>query len=292
MPRFIVQDPGVFTTVQDAGRKGYRKFGVPQSGAMDDKAYNLANQLVGNPVGSAVLELTMKGGNYRFENDAVIALTGAIMDFKRNGIVMPMNRSISINKGDELEIGYARRGFRSYLAIRGKLEITPVMGSCSTYVTGNFGGFKGRTLEKGDEIRWSELEGSFQEKKAEKSKLPFYSSSLVLKTFRGPEWDWLNEKAKQLFLGAEFSVSQSSNRMGIRLAGAKVQVQWHEMISSPVIPGIIQLPPGGEPIILHKDGQTIGGYPRIAKVADDELWRLGQVKPGDSIRFELKEISC
>lgn len=287
MGSLIVQEPGLFTTIQDSGRSGYRKYGVPQSGVMDERAYELANKLVGNTAGTAVLEMTLKGGVYEFNTDAMVAFTGAVMEVRRNGIAMPMNSSISVKRGDKLTAGHVNRGCRTYLAIRGALRVKPVMGSRSTYVTGRMGGIDGRALQKGDVVDWEEDPLTFDGRTADKKDIPYYSSSVVLNTYQGPEWDWLDEQAKIFFSETIFRVAQSSNRMGIRTTGEPVDIACREMISSPVIPGIVQLPPDGNPIILHKDSQTIGGYPRIAKVADDELRKAGQLKPGDTLQFNI-----
>lgn len=282
-----VLDPGLLTTIQDSGRFGFRKYGVPTSGAMDIKAYNISNWLVGNVSNEAVLEFTVKGGRYRFEADALIAITGALMGPKINDIEIPMNSSISVKSGDTLELGFSNRGCRAYLAIKGKLHIERIMNSYSTYTIGMFGGFKGRTLRKDDIIEWTKSEEEWGMRKISNEEIPYYSSKVTFNVMKGMEWDWLENSVQQEFLNSEFKVSSQSNRMGIRLQGVTLDTPGRDMISSPVIPGIIQLPPNGVPIILSQDGQTIGGYPRIAKVPDDELWRLGQLKPGDSVSFKL-----
>lgn len=282
-----VIDPGLFTTVQDSGRFGYRKFGVPTSGAMDMKAYNFANWLVGNKEGEAVLECTVKGGMYKFESNAVIALTGAQMQPKVNDSEVSMNQTLSVNKGDVLELGFSKRGCRVYIAIRGKLDIKKILGSYSTYTIGMFGGLEGRVLRKNDVLGWESSADEIHPRKVPLEELPYYSSKISLNAQRGLEWDWLAIGEQEKFLRCEFKVSSQSNRMGIRLQGDPLEKPKEEMISSPVIPGIIQLPPNGLPIILARDGQTIGGYPRIAKVTDAELWRLGQLKPSDRISFKL-----
>lgn len=287
MGKLTVIDGGLFTTIQDLGRIGFRKYGVPTSGVMDQKSYELANWLVGNSNGSPVLELTMKGGRYRFESDAVIAITGALMNPKVNGLEVEMNYSLEIKKGDEFELGFASRGCRAYLAIQGELKGAKVMESYSTYTLGKFGGFKGRTLQKGDILEWETRDQDFEVQAAPKEKIPYFSSKITVRIMKGIEWNWISETSKKQLLNSRFEISSQSNRMGIRLDGISLEGKAQQMISSPVIPGIIQLPPNGKPIILMQDGQTVGGYPRIAKVLDEDLWRLGQVKPGDQISFNL-----
>ncbi len=282
-------DAGLFTSIQDAGRTGYRKYGIPYSGAADPKAYEEANRLVGNQAGSPVIEFTLQGGRIRFNSRAVIALTGADMSPVLNGSAVIMYGSFLVKEGDELKLQFAKRGCRTYLAIAGELKADKVFGSYSTFGKAGFGGYKGRNLKAGDELSWTETTKQFSELKTPVEEIPYYSSKLKLKLMKGPEWNWLSEEGGRQFLDQEFKVSSSSDRMGVRLEGTKVKALERQMISSPVIPGIIQLPGNGEPIILMNDGQTIGGYPRIAKVYDSELWRVGQVKPGDTIRFEMKE---
>ena len=285
-----VLNAGLFSTIQDKGRIGFRKYGVPVSGAMDEKAYELSNWLVGNASDAPVLELTMSGGSYQFESEASIAITGSNMSPEINATPVPINKTLVVEGGDILSFKFSDRGCRTYLAIRGIMEIDLIMNSYSTYTVGGFGGFHGKTLKKGQVLIWKELQGKVETYEVEKTEIPYYSSKITVKVMPAPEWDWLSEKDKQVVLSQKFSVDSSSNRMGIRLTGNKVNTPDIQMTSSPVMPGIIQLPKSGEPIILMADGQTIGGYPRILKVLNNELWRLGQVKPGDTVSFVLTSI--
>lgn len=282
-----VLEGGLFTTIQDGGRVGYRKYGVPVSGVMDERAYELANWLVGNEKWLPVLEVTLKGGSYRFNTKVEIAVTGAEMAPKINDREIPMNSSVKIESGQVLSLGYAERGCRGYIAIRGKLDIESVLGSYSTFATGGFGGFNGRKLKKGDELAWFDAEGEFDVKKAPVKQIPYYSSKVTFEVHESREWGWLSPSAQELFLNTAFEVSSQSNRMGVRLKGEKIQTQKTTMKSSPVLPGIIQLPENGQPIIIMNDGQAVGGYPRIAKIPDSDLWRVGQMKPGDIVRFKI-----
>lgn len=285
MNRLIVIDGGLFTTVQDYGRPGFRKYGVPVSGVMDRNSFDLANRLVGNPKGTPVLECTLKGGKYSFETRSLIAITGASMTPRINGDEVFQNCSLIVNPGDELELGFASRGCRTYLALKGNLNLPKIMDSFSTYTLGKFGGFAGRVLKTEDELEWNQPEEELNPREASKEEIPYFSSKVTVRIMKGPEWDWLSVTVQQEFLDVKYQVSSQSNRMGIRLEGSSLESPERQMISSPVVPGIIQLPPNGNPIILMQDGQTIGGYPRIAKVLDEDLWRLGQVKAGDTLSF-------
>lgn len=290
MGKLVVIDGGLFTTVQDAGRFGFRKYGVPISGVMDNSAFELVNSLVGNAPETPVLEMTLKGGKYRFESDSVIALTGANMNPTVNGISVELNSSLEIKSGDILEFEYARRGCRCYLGVRGIWEIEKILGSYSTYTEGKFGGIEGRTLQKGDQLHWKEIQADFQSYTLSQEEIPYYSSKLTVEFIPGPEWNWLSKKEQDKFLCTEFKISSESNRMGTRLnSDFQIEGKKREMVSSGVIPGIIQLPPNGSPIILMKDGQTVGGYPRIGKVLDIHLNRLAQVQPNGTIRFKKSD---
>jgi antagonist of KipI len=254
---------------------------------MDKSSFELANELVGNPKGAPVLEMTLTGGKYRFELDSVIAITGAQMNPAVNQESVPLNTGLKVKAGDILEFGYALKGCRCYLAIRGKWQIKEVMGSYSTYSAGKFAGINGRSLQKGDQISWVEITSDFNLFSVSKEKIPYYSNKITVNFVPSPEWNWLSKEEQNKLLNTEFKVSSKSNRMGIRLeSNSKIEIEKRDMRSSGVIPGIIQLPPDGLPIILMKDGQTVGGYPRIGKVLDVHLDRLSQVPPNGVIRFK------
>lgn len=289
MNSLTVIDGGLFTTIQDSGREGYRKFGVPVSGGMDEKAYNLANKIVGNKKGSPVLECTLNGGKYRFNSRAIIAITGAKMSPTLNSDPIEINSLIEIHKDDILELGFAKRGCRTYVAIQGEWDIQKVMGSYSTYTQGVFGGFKGRTLKKGDVVKWVERDVAFN-KISISDQIPYYSSKITVQFIPGPEWDSIETVEQERFLNTKFRVSSKSNRMGIRLeTDEPIKSEKLDMKSSGVIPGIIQLPPGGNPIILMKDCQTVGGYPRLGKIVDSDLDRLAQVPPNGTVSIIKSE---
>lgn len=292
MGSLTVLDGGLFTTIQDGGRERFRKFGVPVSGVMDEEAYLSANKLVDNSKGSPVLECTLKGGKYRFDSRAVIAITGALMSPKINGNEVEVNTSVLVEKGSILELGFAKKGCRTYIAIQGRWNIKRVMGSYSTYTQGNFGGFEGRTLKKEDMLKWEDSSNvsDFKKSTLPKDQIPYYSSKITAEFVPGPEWNWLSKKEQEKFFSSSFNVSSKSNRMGIRLDSEEpVSINNPDMRSSGVIPGIIQLPPGGNPIILMKDGQTVGGYPRIGKILDVHLNRIAQLPPNGTIRFKKSE---
>jgi antagonist of KipI len=281
-----VKDGGLLTTVQDAGRVGYRKYGVPVCGVMDDHAYRIVNWLVGNPEDSPVLEMTLKGGSYQFNSGAIIALSGGEAKITLNAETVKTNTTIHVKAEDIIQVGQVEKGFRIYLAVRGEWDLKKVMGSYSTYLPAEFGGVEGSKIKKGDVLKWSTDKSVSEIKAAPKKIIPHFSSKLRIRFIEGSEWDWLSEEQKEQFLNDGFEVSSKSNRMGIRLEPKiPIKLKKGEMKSAPVIPGIVQLPASGKPIVLMNDAQMVGGYPRIAKVADADLWRLGQARSGILIKF-------
>ena len=271
-----VLEPGLMTTVQDLGRSGFRSSGVPYSGAADRVSAILANSIVGNPHHAAVLEYTLLGPSLRFETDTVIAVAGTEHD------PIPSLRPIRINRGDTIEIGHASRGCRGYLAVAGGICVPSVLNSSSTYLPAIFGGFGGRPLRAGDQLSignplaaptsftWS----------IDKAIVPISSNPCTLRIL--PEASASNQRLS--IPDTPLRVTAQSDRMGIRLRGTLPQAP-PAMISRAVLPGTVQLPPDGNPIILLCDAQTIGGYPVLGHVISADLPRAAQLRPGDSVRF-------
>ncbi|WP_248930123.1 biotin-dependent carboxyltransferase family protein [Paenibacillus hamazuiensis] len=296
--------PGLHTTVQDLGRFDYRGVGVPVSGALDAFAMRVANLLAGGAEGCAVLEATMAGPALRFEQSALIALCGGELDARVDGAPVPYWRPVLVRRGSVLELGYARSGCRAYIAVAGGFAVPAVMGSASTYVRGGFGGFAGRALQAGDTLARGEP-GPAGRALAERlaaaapgaaaawppwfvqpELLPAYGQGVTVRAIPGPELDRFDPAARDRFWSEPYRVTVRSDRMGCRLEGAELQLrQPLEMVSEAVAPGTVQVPPGGQPIVLLADCQTTGGYPRIAHVAAVDLPLLAQLKPGDTVRF-------
>lgn len=280
---------GLLTTIQDGGRHGYRKLGIPQSGVLDSRAHRQANWLVDNPPDAPVLECTLQGGIFRFEKAAVIAVTGADMSTMLNDAPCPMNRSIAVSAGDVLVLSYVRRGVRTYIGIQGMPDIQQVMKSYSTYTMGGFGGFKGRALQAEDELKWKNDTPKNPNRVLPEHLLShFYIQKNIIRIMPGPEWEYLSPTAGQLLKNTFYTIHTDSNRMGIRLQGAALSLaDDFLMSSSATLPGTVQLPPNGQPIVLMHDGQTTGGYPRIAKVIEADLGRLAQIPPRGSLCFRI-----
>jgi antagonist of KipI len=276
-PQIEVVRPGMFTTVQDLGRTGWRASGVPVGGAADLFALRVANSLVGNPEGAAALEFTLVGPELHFTHDTVVAMGGA--DFG----AVPEWRPVKVEAGATLNFGQARNGCRGYLAIAGGVDVAPILGSRSTYTRAALGGFHGRILHEGDAIPiHAESRHIRDHWRIDERILPAYSASPTVRVVSGahaaqfsPAWS-----------GLAFRTSSRSDRMGLRLTGEPLaRNTTEELLSLPVAPGTIQVPPDGQPIVLLSDAQTVGGYPQIAHVISVDLPLIAQLRPGDAVRF-------
>jgi antagonist of KipI len=266
------------TTVQDAGRPGHRAEGVPAGGAADLFALRLANLLVGNPEDAAVLECTLAGPTLEFAEDTTIAVGGA--DF--TGV--PSWQPMVVRAGGRLALGPCHHGCRGYVAIAGGVEVPVVLGSRSTFLRAHLGGHEGRALRDGDRLQagaWV-LPHEAKHWRVDPHVLPRYSDAPTLRVLRGAQWNDFDAD----WTGTEFTVTPVSDRMGIRLAGPKlIRRRGRELLSSAVAPGTLQVPADGQPILLLADGQTIGGYPRIAHVIGVDLPLAAQLHPGAKVRF-------
>ena len=274
-----VVQPGLFTTVQDLGRRGYRQEGVPLSGAADDVSMRLANLLVGNAVGAAGLECTVLGPTLRFECDADIVVVGA--EFPG----LPDGQVVHVSAGTVVTMGHAKTGCRGYLAVAGGLDVPVVLSSRSTLAVAGFGGFHGRALKAGDCLPTLPPSGRHR---VTGQKIP-----ADLCTVKLPRVLRVIPMASGSCLPAEiwtqvFRTSSRSDRMGVRLEGKPLLYKKDDMFlpSAAVFPGTIQVPPDGNPIVLLADAQTTGGYPVVGTVIHADIPLAAQLRPGDEIRFE------
>lgn len=288
----VIENPGVYTTVQDEGRFGYEQFGVSPAGPMDKRAFHIANVLVGNDLNAAELEMAFMGAEVRFTEAAVVAVTGADVSPLLNGQPVSMYRALSVSAGDTLLMQMAKGGCRSYLAVAGGLDVPLMMGSRSTLVKNQIGGVEGRILKRGDEINFRASVAALPNQAARW--IPAEKRSAGCTTVRvilGPQVDAFTEAGKQVFLNSAYRVSGDSDRMGYRLEGQPVEHATDgNIISDGIVMGSIQVPPAGQPIIMMADCQSIGGYTKIATVISVDLPLVGQCKAGDEIRFEAVDI--
>ena len=283
-----VLSPGLMTTVQDLGRIGYQRFGVSVSGAVDPWATTLANVLVGNEDGEAVLECTRMGPQLRFDAANVIAITGGDLGATIDGRPAPLYQAVSVAAGSILRFSAPRSGCRSFIAFAGGLDIEPVMGSRSTYMKGKIGGFKGRKLEKGDAIGFRSPSESLPNMH-KRAIIPGHTpgKAYTIRVIMGPQDDAFTQKGIDAFLGSEYEVSLEFDRMGCRLEGEVIEHKTSgDIISDGISFGAIQVPSAGKPIIMLSDRQTTGGYTKIANVISVDFPILAQLKARDRIRFQ------
>lgn len=282
-----VQTPGLFTTVQDLGRPGFGPIGVSPSGAADSIALRLGNLVVGNPEGAAALEFTLLGGSFLFPDGAVLTLTGSDFGATIQGQPVPPWTMVEAAPGATLRVGHTRSGARCYLCVRGGIVVPLFLGSSSTHVLSGLGGFEGRPLRKRDVLPIGPEPLTPPKRRLLLDALSRFEPGKVLRVTDGPQSDMFPESCRSQFFGSVYRVGEESNRVGLRLQGAPLGVPTSgRMITEGVALGSIQLPPGGQPVILFVEQQTTGGYPKIANVISADLASIGQLRPGDEIRFE------
>ncbi|WP_175638667.1 5-oxoprolinase subunit C family protein [Metabacillus schmidteae] len=306
-----VTQPGILTTIQDMGRKGFQQYGVAVGGVMDEVAARISNLLVGNSEDEAVIELTVIGPSLLFEQEYLISICGADLSAKVDNIPVPLWRPVLVKKGSRLTFGRPKNGCRSYVAVAGGLDIPIIMNSRSTYIRGKIGGINGRALKKGDQLQPKEhrsLEAQvlteFLKRKEESA--PFHCVNWMIpphmrsinkknsdiRIIKGPQFTMFSSASQDRFLAEEYKVTPQSDRMGYRLSGAKLEVtSQHNLLSEAVPMGTIQVPNDGQPIVLMSDHQTIGGYPKIGYVISVDLPGLSQIMPGEYIKFMEVSVS-
>ncbi|MCL2873296.1 MAG: biotin-dependent carboxyltransferase family protein [Defluviitaleaceae bacterium] len=280
--------PGILTIVVDSGRKGFRKLGIPSSGAMDSLAYKTANILVGNDENSAVLEFSLTAPSMRFLSDSVIAITGAEFSPEIDGNPVPMWESIFIKKGSVLSFGMLKSGCRGYLSFAGGIDVPVVMNSKTTFLRAGIGGYEGRALKVSDIITTSAPSKTLRELIGNRIKQVYsYTGEYTVRVVLGPQDDFFTNSGIETFLNSSYQVTNQFDRMGYRLNGPQIETKsGSDIISEGIVTGSIQIPGDGNPIIVMEDGQTAGGYAKIATVISSDLHIVAQSKTGDIIRFE------
>ncbi|MCU0789158.1 MAG: biotin-dependent carboxyltransferase family protein [Verrucomicrobia bacterium] len=286
---FEVLAPGILTTVTDLGRYGFARYGVAPTGGLDGFSLRIANLLVGNPENAAVLETLAMGLRLKVLSEVSVAVTGGNLTPLLGAQPLPMWRSLTLRPGEVLSFTAPARGFRSYLAVHGGVDVPLVLGSRATNLSSGFGGLEGRPLRKGDLIAGGQRLSAERavERVFPAAWIPDYPSPWRLRVVWGPQEEQFTDESRQTFVSNLYSVSSDSNRTGIRLNGAALQVKAgvsESIISEGVVAGAIQVPGDGQPIILL--GETVsGGYRKIATVISADLPSLGQIMPGDQVGF-------
>jgi biotin-dependent carboxylase-like uncharacterized protein len=293
-----VVKPGLATTVQDAGREGYYHLGIPLSGALDQHSFAAANLLVGNEEGAAVLECTLMGPELAFRDDAVVAVTGAELEPRVNGSARPANESFAVRAGDVLSFGFLKAGARAYLAVAGGIDVPVVLGSRSTYGLGAFGGFAGRKLAAGDVLPVGTPGPAARAGRAlaPELRLPL-PREVELRVVPGLYHYRLTEEAARSFFEDTWSVAPEADRIGYRYRHGR-PLRWKErkqpfgagsdpsnIVDAGYPFGSIQVPGGLEPIVLHRDAVSGGGYAMIGTVISADLDAIAQMQPNNKARF-------
>ncbi|HEX6270735.1 MAG TPA: biotin-dependent carboxyltransferase family protein [Anaerolineales bacterium] len=286
-----VIDVGGLATIQDSGRKGWRRFGVPTSGPMDVFAFCTANVLAGNPFNFAAAEIGLGDITFRAMQDCLIAAAGTGYALSIYLWEFPLWSSFFVRKGWTIRFHKTNNGMWAYLAITGGVQTQPVMGSRSTYLRGAFGGFEGRQLQTGDVLSTGIPSPPSYELAArslpEEARLN-YREHPIVDVVMGPQVQYFSNQSIATFLASEYSVRLTSDRMGYRLEGSPLTHRGtSELISEGITFGAVQVPPAGQPIVMMADAPTTGGYPKIATVISADLPLLTQCTPGRSkIRFQ------
>lgn len=284
---FEVLAPGMQTTVQDLGRPGYGHLGVSACGAADPVALRLGNLLVGNSEDAAGLEMTLLGGRFRFLGPALCILAGAGFAATLDGVPVEPWAPVCVDAGQTLAVGGANNGARCYLCFRGGLQAEMVLGSRSTHTPSRIGGIAGRPLVRGDVLAIRESASGQGTPHVRRSTLEaLRAASNVLRVTGSAQTAGFETESLFRLYSLAWSVQSDSNRMGVRLAGVPLKAPLSGSMTTEGAPlGAIQVTPSGEPVILFVDHQTTGGYPKIGCVISADHWRIGQLRPRQTVRF-------
>lgn len=275
---------GMLSTIQDGGRFGVMKYGFTQSGAMDSKAMETANILVGNEPECAVIETTLLGITAEFTENTVIALSGGDFSAAINGTPIKRNKAYAVNAGDTLAMSYAKSGVRGYLAVSGGFDVPEVMGSRSTNLKSQIGGFCGRKLAAGDII--NTFAPIITDTTGRELPEETYENSITLRAVLGPQDYMFTDEDIKTFFSCEYKITQQADRMGIRLDGEPLKGKGSmDIVSDGIVFGSVQVPKNGMPIILAADRQTTGGYAKIATIISADRHLIAQARPGGTVKF-------
>lgn len=279
-----VLQSGFYTSIQDQGRFGFAEYGVPISGVMDQYAAQFANTLLGNDDSASVLEMTMLGGTFQFTEPTVITVAGADVDLKLNNSPVKQHAVLSIKTNNVLSIGKMTKGFRSYLAVKGGFKSEQVLGSSSQYYPIT----KTQRIAKNDTIPYETFKMDYHKQHATVKFKALYLEQPTLEAFRGPEFDQLSAVQQEQLTNTIFTVSKNNNRMAYQLEPL-LKNALQPIITAPVLPGTVQLTPKGNLIVLMRDCQTTGGYPRVLQITAASINALAQKSMGKPLKIRLKD---
>ena len=283
---------GVMSTLQDLGRTGYMSLGVTQGGVMDEHAARWANRLLANSSNAALVEITLGNCEFEVQEPTVVAITGADVPLFINQQPVAHWRTHAVNVGDCISIGWCRNGLRVYLAVQGGFCVETEFGSMSTVIREGLGGLSGQPLVDGDVLPYEAQSNVIKciSQATPQHFVPDYDAPLVLRVIQGYQAEDFSEDALCKFYATQYQVANESDRMGYRLSGGDINNPPQGMLSEGIAYGAIQIPPDGQPIVLLKDRQTLGGYPKLGSVIPLDCFRLSQRRPTQTVRFEKMDI--
>lgn len=286
-----IESVGALATVQDAGRFGLQHYGHATGGPMDEHAFLWANKLLDNPPFVAQIEMTLGQFRCSFTRNTSIAICGAEMQATLNGEAIRNWHSHAVEAGDVLSFGFARSGLRAYLAVAGGFDLPMFHHSCACVVREVVGGLDGRALQAGDELRYAAATTALDNRLVPDYFIPAYADDLDLGVIASAQFEDFDPEQRERFFDSAYTVTQDQDRMGIRLQGPPVIWNGGELLSEGIACGAIQIPGDGQPIVLAKDRQTVGGYPRLGCVSRLDLSRLAQARPGCRVQFYQQDFA-
>jgi biotin-dependent carboxylase-like uncharacterized protein len=283
MSGFEVLNGGIQASIQDLGRVGLSSVGVSEAGVLDEYSYNLLNQILQNPYGTNALEILFGGVKLKAKGEGVFALSGAKADITLNNKKIEFYKTYQLKDGDILNIGFASKGARIYLGVKGGFEVKEEFGSSSVSIKEGIGG---SVISPKDFLKFSTCRQNYNVLLKEEYRVEF-ENVIELRVVKGYQWDLFEKKEREKFFSSTYEVTSQADRMGYRLSGEKILSSVGGIISEGIAYGAIQIPAHGEPIVLLKERQTIGGYPKIGSVVRIDCFKLAQAKQGDKIKFKL-----
>ncbi len=282
---FKVQQPGLLTLIQDAGRFGHHRIGLTTGGPLDSQAFKWANRLLGNELNATALEVSIGGLVLTAEVDTWIVLTGAEMPLKINGQEQDRWHAHPVKAGDQIEVGFSALGARGYLAVAGGFQVEHSFSSSATVTREGIGGLNGEKLQQGDYLKCAAVK-PVQTFRLPEAYRPDYSDQITLRVITGYQQHAFSDYQKRVFFSSEYKVTDRADRMGYRLEGPEVKPSIDGILSEGICHGAIQIPADGQPIVLLNDRQTIGGYPKIGSMISLDTARMAQLLPGSRVSFE------
>lgn len=279
----LTNNGGLYSTIQDLGRMGYLRDGIPSSGALDFKSHILVNSILGNDVNAATVEMTYVGGNFTVKAPNYIAVVGADMEFSINGVEMPLGKVIKVSEDDNIHFGKAKSGMRAYLGIAGGFQSEVVLNSKSTHEKLHIS----KHLKKGDVLHSEKTHTP-----KENVRLKTFKDDKIVRVIRGQQFNYFKNTEIDKFLNQHYMISGNFDRMGFRLDGDALEsFRGYDILSEPTLLGSIQVPADGKLIVLMNERQTIGGYPKIATVIKADIPKIAQLQPNEPFQFKLIEIA-